>query len=488
MSMTTTRLASVASVLVGLAACSNGGSGRADGREGGAADGRGGGAGADAGSGAARGWSTSVPLGPARNTAQIEIHGVDVALDEAGTALVAWEEDADTAGSAWIAWYRANAWQPAVKVSEGFVHAQLPRVALSDSGAAVVAFEVVEHEGPGIASRTVWARRWTGDGWTAAQRISAAPVASYQLYATRPRVGIDGAGRAFVAYDQQDSRSPAPPSIHASRFDGAQWSAPARVNEGTLYAAWSELAVSAEGTAMVVWVQSTNPHDPNRSGGGPSNPNIWARRFDGSGWTAPQRIGADLLDYEGCERARVVMDRTGRAFAIWEERKLDVHRIAAARFSPGSGWSAREVLDSSPATAEHLSFPAIATDGLGGAFGVWQRKPIGSGATRGFASRHGPAGWSAAALPFESTTSVEAAVAAMDGAGNGWALFSAGGLRARKHDPSAQWQPIQPIGSMIVTAVAANSAGMMVVVGHGTYVQSNPPAFLDAARAVVYRP
>jgi hypothetical protein len=312
-------------------------------------------------------------------------------------------------------------------------------------------------------------------------------MASYQLYASRPRVGMDGAGRVFVAYDQQDSSSSAPPAVYASRFDGSQWSAPARVNEGPLYAAWSDVAVSADGTAVVVWVQSTNANDPNRSGGGPTNPNIWARRFDGSVWSAPQRIGADLIDYEGCERVRVVMDGAGRAFAIWEEHKLDLNRIAAARFSTSSGWSSRDVLDSSTATAYHLSFPAIATDGLGGAFAVWQKKPIGAGLTSGVASRYGSGSWSAA-QPFESTITVNAAVAAMDGAGNGWAVFTAGGLRARKHDPSTQWQATQSIGSMTVTAVAVNGPGMMLAVGHGAYLQSNPPAFLDAARVVVYLP
>ena len=486
--MVPTRLASLVSVLVVLAACGNGGSGQSEGRDGGTPEAGSGGAVPDAGAGAARGWNTPLPIGAPRNVAQFEILGADVALNDAGTALVAWGEDAETTGSAWIAWHRARAWEPALKVSEGFGHAQSPRVALNASGAAAVAFEVVEHDGPGISSRTVWARRWAGGGWTAAERISAAPAAPNQLYASRPRVGMDGAGRVFVAYDQQDTKSPAPPAIYVSRFDGAQWSAPARVNAGTLNASGSDLAVSADGTAVVVWVEATNPYDPNRSGGGPSNPNIWARRFDGSAWSAPQRIGADLVDYEGCERARVVMDGAGRAFAIWEERKLEVHHIAAARFSPGSGWSARDVLDSAAATTEHLSFPAIATDGLGGAFGVWQRNPIGGGGlTGGAASRYGPGGWSAA-LPFESPTAVQAAVAAMDGAGNGWAVFTAGALQARKSDPSAHWQATQSIGSMVVTAVAANSAGMMVAVGHGGYFQSNPPAFLDATRAVVYVP
>jgi hypothetical protein len=67
---------------------------------------------------------------------------------------------------------------------------------------------------------------------------------------------------------------------------------PMLVNDGTLSAAWSDTASSADGSGAVVWVQDTKPFDPNRSGGGPRIPNIWARVFDGASWSAPQRIGS----------------------------------------------------------------------------------------------------------------------------------------------------------------------------------------------------
>src|SRR5689334_16418995 len=81
-----------------------------------------------AGGAPASGWSARVEIGTARDTASVEIYGVDVDLNAGGTALAAWEEDGDTTGSAWVAWYRGGAWEPAVKVSEGFARAVLPRV------------------------------------------------------------------------------------------------------------------------------------------------------------------------------------------------------------------------------------------------------------------------------------------------------------------------------------------------------------------------
>jgi hypothetical protein len=435
------------------------------------------------------GWNAAVEIGAVRNTFSVEIYGADVDLNEGGTAIAAWEEDGDTTGSAWIAWYRAGAWEPEVKVSEGFGRAILPRVALNDAGAAVVAFEVVEYDGPGIASNTVWARRWVGGAWTAAVRLCDAPAAPNELYAYRPRVGIDGAGRALVAWEQVRPSSSVPTSVYASRFDGTSWSAPFLVSDGTIYAAWPDVAVSANGTAAVVWVQDTNPYDPGQSGGGPSVPNIWARRFDGSAWSAGQRIGADLLDYEGCERPSVVMDGAGRAFAIWEEHKLDHNRIAAARLDDAGQWSARAVLDASTSNVHHRSFPSIATDGSGRAFAAWRSDSLDRTLVNGAAARFDPAGgWDAAEL-FETSSEVSDACAAMGAGGNGWALFTAvGSLRARRDDPILGWQDVQTLGSAIVTDVDANGAGAMLVVGHGAYYQYNPPAFLDVARGIVYLP
>jgi hypothetical protein len=436
------------------------------------------------------GWSAQATIGAARDSFQVEIYGVDVDLNEAGTGIAAWEEDGDTTGSVWIAWYRGG-WEEELQLSEPGTHAVLPRVALNDDGVAVVAWEVIGYDGPGIGSRTIWARRYTGGAWTPAVRISDAPPASYTLYSSRPRVGIDGAGNALVAWDQSDSSDTFPDGIVASRFDGAAWSAPFPVNDGTRYSSWADLAVSAGGSAAVVWVQSTNPYDSGQSGGGPSIPNIWARVFDGSSWGDPQRVGnADLADYEGCERPAVVMDAAGRAFAIWEEHRLAENRIVSARLDPaGPSWSTPATLAASATFTDHLSFPSIATDGSGNAFAVWQSDVPGGSDAHGVAARFDAAsGAWAAAEPFETGGDVSDAIAAMDGAANGWALSARAGMKARRSDPSLGWQDVLSIGPGTVTDAEANGSGMVIVGGYNPYYSSAPLGFFVSARAVVRVP
>src|SRR5262249_10110809 len=149
---------------------------------------------------------------------QAEIHGVDASINSSGAALVAWDEDGDASGVVWVAWFQAGQWGPAEKVSDGSDHAILPRIALNDLRAAVVAFEVVEYQGSADINSTIWARRWSGGTWGSAERLSDAPAAPNDLYASRPRVAIDGAGNAVVSWDQQKPSSGFPEAVYASRF------------------------------------------------------------------------------------------------------------------------------------------------------------------------------------------------------------------------------------------------------------------------------
>jgi hypothetical protein len=447
----------------------------------------------DGGTAAPADWQTQLAIGTRRAANDIEIYGVDVDLNEGGTGIAVWEEAGSEFGTVWVAWYRGGIWTPPLQLSEVGAHAVLPRVALNDAGDAVVAWEVVGHDSlGGIPNRTIWARRWASAAWTPPVRLSDPPSAPYTLYAWRPRVGIDAQGRALVSWDQDHVSDTTPPAIAASRFDGTNWSAPMLVSDGTISSAWSDAASSAGGSGAVIWVQDTKPYDPNRSGGGPRIPNIWARIFDGASWSAPKRIGsADLLDFEGCERPAIVMDAAGRTFAVWEEHRRDHNRVVSARYDPaGGGWSAPASLSASTSSVDYLSFPSIATDGNGNAFAVWQATVNSTGAVNGAASRFEAAtGVWGQSSEFESGGTVSEARAAMDGASNGWALFTRGNsLVGRRQDPMHGWQPETLLGSGSASDAEANGAGTLIVGAHAMTYVSSSPFFLRAAYANVYLP
>ncbi|WP_242344117.1 hypothetical protein [Anaeromyxobacter terrae] len=119
---------------------------------------------------------------------------------------------------------------------------------------------------------------------------------------------------------------------------------------------------------------------------------------------------------------------------------------------------------------------------------MWQADAQDGAIVNGAAARYdATSGWGAAER-FETAADVSAACAAMDGAGNGWAIFTAGGMRARRNDPALGWQDATAIGSGEGTDADANGAGAVVAVGHGVYYESSVPAFVDAARASAFTP
>jgi hypothetical protein len=91
--------------------------------------------------------------------------------------------------------------------------------------------------------------------------------------------------------------------------------------------------------------------------------------------------------------------------------------------------------------------------------------------------------------PSELEHLVDDAVAAMDGAGSGWAVFTyLGALRARRHDASLGWQDAQSLGFGTVGDAEANGAGAVIVgAQHLSYV-SSPPSFVLTARGSIYIP
>lgn len=432
------------------------------------------------------GWTATSDIGEARDSAATDIYAVDVDVNGSAAGIATWEEDGDAAGSVWVAWRRGGAWEAPAMLSDAATHALHPRVALNDAGQAVVAWETIEHAGVGIVGRSVWARRWMGGAWLAAERLSEVPSAPNALFAWRPRVGIDAAGRALVSWDQQKDLGAS--TVQASRFDGAAWGAPSPVSVGTTAAAWSDVAVSTGGRAAVVWVQDTNPYDPNRPGGGPSNPTVRARVLSDGTWSDPQVLCTTLADFEGTERPRVVLDAGGRSLAVWEEHRA-ANAIVAATLdpAPATTWGAPSVLASSPSATDHLSFPEVAAGG-GAGLAAWWRDVPGTGQVNAAAARLAPgaAGWSAP-FDFDTGGSVGGVAVAVDGSGTGWLFASstAQAMTARRLGAAGALEAPTALGAGTVRGARANAGGAVLV---GSQRWWFGPPFLVAAGGTSFSP
>ena len=132
---------------------------------------------------------------------------------------------------------------------------------------------------------------------------------------------------------------------------------PIEFDAGT--AASPQIAVNAAGDAFAVWVQSDGTRN-----------NIWSTRYiAGYGMNTPTLI--ETNDAGTAVAPQIAIDSQGNALAVWYQSDGARNNIWANRYTIGSGWGARtliETIDTGSAIR-----PQLAIDTQGNALAVWEQ-------------------------------------------------------------------------------------------------------------------
>jgi len=144
-------------------------------------------------------------------------------------------------------------------------------------------------------------------------------------------------------------------TIETSQYDTETdvWSAPELVIDPT-YIYTMKGAVSDDGTVVLVWEEDT-------VGGTRLSAML---RDPVTGWGAPTVLTTPTTD--DLDLFQVAIDAEGRAVVIWVQSRPN-YDLMAARYLPGTGWSAPEVLDTETGEARR---PVVSVD-AGKAVVVW---------------------------------------------------------------------------------------------------------------------
>jgi hypothetical protein len=362
--------------------------------------------------------------------------------------------DAGTKGYTVTVTRTDKAWGTAALVENNTGEAQYPQVALDGKGNAIAVWKQNLH---------VWGSRYTpAGGWGAPVQIE-----SLAGYADNPLVACDPAGNAVIVWEQYNGV----PHLYYKFFYAAtgKLDATAKLIEDntTQDASLTSLKCDRSGNAMVMWrfLDASGWH-------------LWSRYFEaGHGWSIPEGVvvsadrsthstdftfdgrgkgiavwfedgtGADKVIYAGIfdplaaagsrwttqaieshngsdMYPRVAADSTGNAIAVWEQRGVTYINICAVRYNAALGaWGDPGLIESYE--GGNANFPAIAFDGLGNAFAVWQQ---GSSPITLWANRYTPAGgWgSPACIQSDTTTNVFVADLACDSFGNAIVIWQQG--------------------------------------------------------------
>jgi hypothetical protein len=233
----------------------------------------------------------------------------------------------------------------------------------------------------------IYANNYTGSAWssTTAMPPGAGPIvlSTAGSDAVLPQIAYSPDGTAIAVWEQSGR-------IHASRFDGSPWSAPAwsaaaTLDDGGGTASAPQIAIDASNDGIAVWAQDSQVYASRYSSG------VWTRQSIGNGagvTAATQRA----LEYDG--------GNTTDAVAVWTQSDGVRNNIWARRFNDGVWISPAELLDNGFGNAQT---PRVAMSTNGSAIAVWvQPAPLSPARFRIRASRLAGGTWTPAANPVDS--------------------------------------------------------------------------------------
>lgn len=443
------------------------------------------------------GWSASDRISNLRGNS-IEMFAPAVALSSPGAAFVAWTERVfgTNCARAWVNRNAAGTWGTPTEI--GIDQAVAPAIASNANGDAVLVWIErgfsTESCGGNVFGQEIWASRYgaASNTWTPPVRISVDAATNSSISVDSPSVVIDAAGRATAVWVHNPGTLL--PTIVWSRFDGTVWSAPAALSDGTRGVAEPVMAQDASGNILVLWQQQTNLFNGSLPNGGPILPNIWFARYAATSgtWSAPVPIGSsDLSGSDSAGHARVAVNASGNAVAVWRETRSTVGSIVSARFSSGS-WTLPVLIETNTQPADR---PEVAIDVNGNAQAVWMQKidgsqPDESGHTARFDAA--AASWGAPQLFEQSTELVFAPVVGMDDTGRALIAWKqtnpgTGPIHAVHFIPASGFgTPVHFAGNSV--ALAVNGGGTALLASNVSSIEPAPLFFGESVRAAIFRP
>lgn len=294
-------------------------------------------------------FGAATPWGPAD---VVEIASGDalsprIAAEPGGRVHAVWARHREGRFAIHASTYENGGWSAPATVDSSAGFSRDPRI-VAAAGQAIVVW--AQGEGGGTAD-DVWANRLvvmgTSGTWAAPERLEADAGP-----ARNPAVAMAPNGDAIAAWTQDNGTSD---DIRASVFDAgtATWTAAGAIDVETADAAGAQVAMDAGGNGLGVWTQGGS---------------VMAARFDGSAFLAPVAVTGTNA---GATNVQLVLEPGGaNAVAIWEQATSTGTDIAAARFTPGGGWTVPVLVESHPLGATQ---PRVALDADGRAVAVWRQ-------------------------------------------------------------------------------------------------------------------
>jgi hypothetical protein len=284
-----------------------------------------------------------------------------VASEGGGNAIIVWLGDSNDVYAQKLDASGNRLWTTDARVNalEGTAGQAFPSVATDTSGNAIVVWDDKRY-----STWNIYAQKLATDGnrlWAEDVRVSTDGEIALQVC---PAVVVDESGNAVIAWkDRRDGTI----DIYTQKLDASgnqAWAVDVRANTGggTVVQAYPDMAVDGSGHSIIVWEDYRN-----------GNADIYAQKLDASGnrlWAEDVRVNSD----DGATDQKypaAVMSSSGNAVVVWYD-ELDYYRnIRAQKLDPDGNrlWTTDVYVNASPGNAW---FPTVAIDSGNNAIVVWE--------------------------------------------------------------------------------------------------------------------
>jgi len=276
-----------------------------------------------------------------------------VAMDPSGNAVAVWQHFDGTRFNIWANHFAPDeGWDRAEPIETDDVgDAVAPQVAMDPTGSAIAVWQ----QSDGMRDN-IWAKRYTpSQGWGTQQPLETDNSGE----AEAPQIAIDAEGNGVAVWQQSDGERF---NIWASRYAASddRWSTAERIEtDHAGDSAEPQVAASASGTALAVWVQFDG-----------TSFDVWSNRLEPDGsWETAKRI--DDGGQGDARSPRLAMNAARSAVAVWIEPRGGRDSVFSNRYSPIGDWGTREPIEEEPELWSQQ--PQVALDPEGNAVAIWMQ-------------------------------------------------------------------------------------------------------------------
>lgn len=241
------------------------------------------------------------------------------------------------------------------------------------AGGAFIVWQ--DHRNDSQTAADIYAQRLDGSGNRLWEPDDGVPICALSNNQTWPRLVSDGAGGAIITWDDYRAGNW---DVYAQRVNGSGdtlWAANGVVVSDTVGSQYApHIAQDGSGGAIIMWEDLRNGY-----------PDIYAQRVNASGsrvWQPANGVvicgDAAIQEYDGNSQA-ITSDGAGGAIICWFDARSGLRVYAQRVDSSGSVlWQANGLPVCTSGYGAQVN-PEICPDGAGGAVIAWWETPVGGG-------------------------------------------------------------------------------------------------------------